>query len=83
MNPKKLKEKDRRRARKLADQAWEAVENGNLDLAERRKNRSDAARNGAGETLRAHSEGRCGRDGNRADGALDFRDARVLFELQP
>lgn len=35
MNPKKLKEKDRRRARKLAEQAWEAVNAGNLDLAEK------------------------------------------------
>jgi hypothetical protein len=35
MNPKKQKEKDRRRARKLADQAWEAAHDGNLDLAEK------------------------------------------------
>jgi hypothetical protein len=35
MNPKKQKEKDRRRARKLADEAWEAVDAGNLDLAEK------------------------------------------------
>src|SRR5436309_13958364 len=35
MNPKKQKEKDRRRARKLAEQAWEAVHEGNLDLAEK------------------------------------------------
>jgi hypothetical protein len=35
MNPKKQKEKDRRRARKLADDAWEAVAAGNLDLAEK------------------------------------------------
>ena len=33
MNPKKQKEKDRRRARKLADEAWEAAHAGNLDLA--------------------------------------------------
>jgi hypothetical protein len=35
MNPKKQKVKDRRRARKLADDAWQAVEEGNLDLAEK------------------------------------------------
>ena len=35
MNPKKQKVKDRRRAHKLADQAWEAVDEGNLDLAEK------------------------------------------------
>ena len=33
MNPKKQKEKQRRRARKLAEQAWEALHNENLDLA--------------------------------------------------
>jgi len=35
MTPKKQKEKERRRARKLSDEAWEAVEAGNLDLAEK------------------------------------------------
>src|SRR5437016_7464585 len=35
MNPKKQKVKDRRRARKLADEAWEAANAGNLDLAEK------------------------------------------------
>lgn len=35
MNPKKQKAKDRRRARKLADEAWEAAHGGNLDLAEK------------------------------------------------
>src|SRR5216117_2948657 len=35
MNLKKQKEKDRRRARKLAEQAWEAAHEGNLDLAEK------------------------------------------------
>jgi hypothetical protein len=33
MNPKKQKEKERRRARKLAEQAWEAANASNLDLA--------------------------------------------------
>jgi hypothetical protein len=33
MNPKKQKEKQRRRARKLAEEAWEALHDGNLDLA--------------------------------------------------
>ena len=33
MNPRKQRQKDRRRARKLAEQAWEAVEDGNLDMA--------------------------------------------------
>jgi hypothetical protein len=35
MNLKKQKVKDRRRARKLADQAWEAAHADNLDLAEK------------------------------------------------
>lgn len=35
MNPKKQKVKERRRARKLADEAWEAANSGNLDLAEK------------------------------------------------
>jgi hypothetical protein len=35
MNPKKQKEKERRRARKLSEQAWEAVDGENLDLAEK------------------------------------------------
>src|SRR5690348_14901399 len=35
MTAKKEKEKERRRARKLADEAWQAVEAGNLDLAEK------------------------------------------------
>jgi hypothetical protein len=33
MTAKKQKEKERRRARKMADEAWEAVDVGNLDLA--------------------------------------------------
>src|SRR5687767_8717577 len=43
MNPKKQKEKDRRRARKLADQAWEAANDNNLDLAEKIIRRAVAA----------------------------------------
>jgi hypothetical protein len=43
MNPKKQKEKDRRRARKLADEAWEAVHVGNLDLGEKIIRRAVAA----------------------------------------
>jgi hypothetical protein len=43
MNPKKQKVKDRRRARKLAEQAWEAVHAGNLDLAEKIVRRAVAA----------------------------------------
>src|SRR5262249_17876076 len=43
MNPKKQKIKDRRRARKLAEQAWEAVDAGNLDLAEKIVRRALAA----------------------------------------
>jgi uncharacterized protein len=35
MNPKKIKEKERRRARKLAEQAWDAANEQNLDLAEK------------------------------------------------
>lgn len=33
MNPKKQKEKERRRARKLAEQAWDAANDANLDFA--------------------------------------------------
>src|SRR5205823_13059479 len=44
MDPKKQKAKDRRRARKLAGQAWEAVDAGNLDLAEKIVRRAVAAR---------------------------------------
>jgi hypothetical protein len=43
MNPKKQKEKDRRRARKLAAEAWEAADAGNLDLAEKIIRRAVAA----------------------------------------
>jgi hypothetical protein len=43
MNPKKQKIKDRRRARKLADEAWQAVDAGNLDLAEKIIRRAVAA----------------------------------------
>jgi tetratricopeptide (TPR) repeat protein len=43
MNAKKQKIKDRRRARKLAEQAWEAVDAGNLDLAEKIVRRAVAA----------------------------------------
>ena len=43
MTPKKQKAKDRRRARKLAEQAWEAVDAGNLDLAEKIVRRAVAA----------------------------------------
>jgi hypothetical protein len=43
MNPKKQKAKDRRRARKLAEQAWEAAHEGNLDLAEKIARRAVAA----------------------------------------
>src|SRR5262245_63630647 len=43
MNPKKQKVKDRRRARKLAGQAWETANEGNLDLAEKIIRRAVAA----------------------------------------
>ena len=43
MNPRKQREKDRRRARKLADEAWEAVNADNLDLAEKIVRRAVAA----------------------------------------
>lgn len=43
MNPRKQKEKDRRRARKLADEAWEAVNDGNHDLGEKIIRRAVAA----------------------------------------
>ncbi len=35
MNAKKMKEKERRRARKLAEQAWDAAQEQNFDLAEK------------------------------------------------
>src|SRR6476646_10815260 len=44
MNPKKQKVKDRRRARKLAEEAWQAVDEGNLDLAEKIIRRAVEAR---------------------------------------
>jgi hypothetical protein len=44
MNPKKQKVKDRRRARKLAEEAWDAVDAGNLDLAEKIIRRAVGAR---------------------------------------
>jgi uncharacterized protein len=44
MNPKKVKEKERRRARKLADEAWEAANNGDLQLAEKIIRRATATR---------------------------------------
>ncbi len=43
MNSKKQKTKDRRRARKLTEQAWEASAAGNLDLAEKIIRRAVAA----------------------------------------
>jgi hypothetical protein len=42
MTAKKQKEKEHRRARKLADEAWQAVEAGNLDLAEKLIRRATA-----------------------------------------
>jgi hypothetical protein len=43
MNPKKQRVKDRRCARKLADEAWEAANAENLDLAEKIIRRAVAA----------------------------------------
>src|SRR5437868_14540507 len=43
MNPKQQKIKNRRRARKLADEAWEAANAGNFDLAEKIIRRAVAA----------------------------------------
>ena len=40
MTAKKQKEKERRRARKMADDAWEAVDDGNLDLARKLSQRA-------------------------------------------
>jgi hypothetical protein len=42
MSAKKQREKERRRARKQADEAWQAVEAGNLDLAEKLIRRATA-----------------------------------------
>ena len=77
VNPKKLKEKDRRRARKLADEAWEAVNNKNLDLAEKIIRRAVAAQidnpilwNDQGMILSLR--------GNEAEAAEAFRSALSL-----
>src|SRR5437868_4531498 len=43
MNPKKQKLKDRRRACKLADEAWQAANHGKFDLAEKIIRRAVAA----------------------------------------
>jgi hypothetical protein len=40
MTAKKQKEKERRRARKMADEAWQAVDAGNLDLARKLSQRA-------------------------------------------
>jgi hypothetical protein len=40
MNAKKQKDKERRRARKLAEEAWEAVDAGNLSLAQKLSHRA-------------------------------------------
>ncbi|HEY7427552.1 MAG TPA: hypothetical protein VH682_25195 [Gemmataceae bacterium] len=40
MTAKKQKEKERRRARKMADEAWQAVDAGNLDLAHKLSQRA-------------------------------------------
>jgi hypothetical protein len=77
MNPKKQKEKDRRRARKLAEQAWEAVHAANLDLAEKIVRRAVAAQpdnpvlwNDQGMVL--------GLRGKEAEAAESFRTALTL-----
>jgi hypothetical protein len=44
MTAKKQKEKERRRARKMADEAWEAVDAGNLDLARKLSQRAVTTR---------------------------------------
>lgn len=77
VNPKKLKEKDRRRARKLAEEAWEAVNQDNLDLAEKIIRRAVAAQldnpvlwNDQGMILMLR--------GREADAAEAFRSALSL-----
>jgi hypothetical protein len=77
MNPKKQKEKDRRRARKLVEQAWEAVHADNLDLAEKIVRRAVAAQsdnpvlwNDQGVVLALR--------GKEAEAAESFRTALTL-----
>ena len=77
MNPRKLKEKDRRRARKLAEEAWDAVHAGNLDLAEKIIRRAVAAQsdnpvlwNDQGIILALRR--------NEAEAAVSFRTALTL-----
>lgn len=74
MSAKRQKEKERRRARKLGEEAWQAVEAGNLDLAEKLIRRAtttqpDNARlwNDQGVIL--------GRRGNRREADRAFRYA--------
>ncbi len=77
MNPKKQKQKDRRRARKLAEQAWEAVNAGNLDLAEKIIRRAVAAQ--SDNPVLWNDQGRIlGFRQNEAEAAESFRAALSL-----
>jgi uncharacterized protein len=77
MNPKKQKEKDRRRARKLAEQAWEAVHAGNLDLAEKVVRRAVVAQ--SDNPLLWNDQGMVlGLRGKEAEAAESFRTALTL-----
>jgi hypothetical protein len=77
VNPKRQKEKDRRRARKLADEAWEAVDAGNLDLAEKIVRRAVAAQPD-NPVLWGDQGVILGRRGKEAEAAEAFRTALSL-----
>jgi uncharacterized protein len=77
MNPKKQKVKDGRRARKLADEAWEAADAGNLDLAEKIIRRAVAARHD-NPALWTDQGVLLGLRHNDAEAAESFRTALTL-----
>ena len=72
MNAKKRKAKERRRARKLADQAWDAVDSENLDLAEKLIRRAVATQSDNPELW--HDQGIIlGLRGNESEAEQSFR----------
>src|SRR5262249_4538773 len=77
VNPKKQKEKERRRARKLADEAWEAGHAGNLALAEKLSRRAVAA--GPDNPVLWNDQGvLLGSRGKQDEAAKSFRTALRL-----
>jgi hypothetical protein len=77
MNSKKQKDKDRRRASRLAEEAWDAVEAGNLDLAEKIVRRAVAAQEG-NPVLWIDQGAILGLRGKEAEAADAFRAAISL-----